>query len=205
MKGRAECRLSDGFKVWEKIYALSSFGSIVTLGAVGISLVDWRWALAYLFIALYGIFGVVMRRLVCPRCPHLHMYNDCLQFPPGVVKRLVKERKETPFSSLERGLFYAYFTFLPLFPIYWLAASPILLIAFLVARTRSIMSSSRNCWVARRFTIRAGRRNRRCGMADEMRSWLNMVRPRSSLFTRWSGIMCAWRPCPLPRNMRTRK
>ncbi len=133
MKNTPECELSDGFHTWEKIYAQASFTAIFTIGTVGIALLDWRWALAYLFIYLYGIWGVVMRHVVCPRCPHLNVYNDCLQFPPRLTKRLVKERKTTPLSALEKRLFCGYFIIIPLFPIYWLLAKPVLLVAFLVA------------------------------------------------------------------------
>lgn len=133
MKGSPECTLSGGFQTWEKVYALLSFSAIFTIGTVGIALLDWRWALVYLLFYLYGIFGVVMRHLVCPRCPHLHEYDDCLQFPTAVTKRVAKGRKTEPFSSLEKGLFYGYFIVIPLFPLYWLLANPLLLVAFVVA------------------------------------------------------------------------
>jgi len=133
VKDTPECSLSDGFRAWEKAYVLVSFVAICAIGTVGIALLDWRWALAYLLIYLYGIFGVVMRHLVCPRCPHLHDHNDCLQFPTGVTKRLAKGRTTAPFSPVEKWLFYAYFLFIPLFPVYWLLANPGLLAAFAVA------------------------------------------------------------------------
>ena len=133
MKAGPRCTLADGFETWEKIYAQLSFVAIGTIGAVGVALIDWRWALAYVFIYLYGIMGVVMRHLVCPRCPHLHVYQDCLQAPPGLVRRLIRERKTTPLSRFEKLLFYTYFIFVPVFPIYWLLANPFLLVAFFVA------------------------------------------------------------------------
>ena len=133
MKTGAKCTLADGFETWEKICAQLSFIAIGTIGAVGVALVDWRWALAYVFIYLYGIMGVVMRHLVCPRCPHLHVYHDCLQAPPGLVRRLIRDRKTTPLSTLEKLLFYTYFIVVPVFPIYWLLANPFLLVTFFVA------------------------------------------------------------------------
>jgi hypothetical protein len=45
---------------------------------------------------------------------------------------LVKERKTTPFSAIEKSLFYLIFLLVPTFPIYWLVENPILLSAFLV-------------------------------------------------------------------------
>lgn len=132
MKDKPECTLANGFETWEKIYAQVSFIAFGTIGTVGVALVDWRWALAYALIYVYGIMGVVMRHLVCPRCPHLHVYGDCLQAPAALTRWLVREHKTTPLSTSEKVLFYAYFIFVPVFPIYWLLADPILLAAFLV-------------------------------------------------------------------------
>ena len=132
MKVKSECTLSEGFSLWEKIYAQFSFIAMGVIGTVGIGLVDWRWILPYLFICWYGIPGIVMRHLTCPRCPHLHVHNDCLQFPPKITKWLVKKRKMTSFSAFERFLFYMIFILIPTFPIYWLLSKPILLSAFLI-------------------------------------------------------------------------
>ena len=132
MKDGPECTHARGFETWEKIYAQVSFLAIGAVGTIGVALVDWRWALAYILVYLYGIMGVVMRHLVCPRCPHLHEHNDCLQAPPVLTRWLVRERKTTPFSTLENLLFWTYFVFVPVFPIYWLLANPLLLVGFLV-------------------------------------------------------------------------
>lgn len=131
MKVDSGCTLADGFSLWEKIYAQFSFLSMCTIGTVGILLVDWRWSLAYLVIFGYGILGIVMRHLTCPRCPHLYVYNDCLQASPKLALWLVKKRKAGPFSGIEKALFYAIFILVPTFPIYWLLSNPVLLSAFL--------------------------------------------------------------------------
>lgn len=133
MKAGPKCTLADGFETWEKIYAQSSFIAIGTIGTVGVAVVDWRWGLVYLFIYLYGIMGVVMRHIVCPRCPHLHVYHDCLQAPPGLTRWLIRKRKATPLSLGERMLFFTYFLFVPVFPVFWLLTNPFLLLAFFVA------------------------------------------------------------------------
>lgn len=132
MKDKSECRLADGFSIWEKMSAQFSFFSMGIIGVVGIALADWRWVFPYLFIYVYGILGIVMRHLTCPRCPHLHVYNDCLQFPTKISKWLVKKPKTTPFSAFEKFLFYVIFILIPAFPIYWLLSNPILLSAFLI-------------------------------------------------------------------------
>ena len=105
MKDKTECTLANGFNLWEKKYAQSSFIGMGIIGTVGIMLVDWRWILPYLLIYAYGVLGVVMRHLVCPRCPHLFVYNDCLQCHPRITMWLVKEQKTTPFSPFEKLLF----------------------------------------------------------------------------------------------------
>jgi len=132
MTEKAECTLADGFRLWEKIYAQGSFIGMGIFAVVGIALVDWRWVLPYLVIYAYGILGVVMRHLNCPRCPHLHVHNDCLQFPTPITKWLVKEQKTTPFSAVEKFLFFSIFLLIPTYPIYWLVANPFTLVGFLL-------------------------------------------------------------------------
>ena len=127
------CKLANGFTTREKVYAQTSFVGMGVVGTTGIALIDWPMALLFLSIYLYGIFGVVMRHLACPRCPHLSVHNDCLQAPPAVARWLIKRPKTTPFSPLEKGLFISYFTVMPLFPIYWLLDSPILLVLFVAS------------------------------------------------------------------------
>jgi MFS family permease len=131
MRHNSKCTLAAGFTLWEKMYAQSTFIGMGVAGAIGIWLVDWRWAMIYLLIFVYAILGVVMRHLNCPRCPHLHVYNDCLQLPTRITKWLVKGRKMHPFSTVERLLFYAIFLLIPLLPLYWLLSTPALLIVFL--------------------------------------------------------------------------
>jgi hypothetical protein len=99
-------------------------------GVVGIALADWRWAPLYALVYLYGVPGVVMRHLVCPRCPHLYEHGDCAQAPASVTRWLVKQRKTGPFSAGERFLLYLIFALLPLYPLYWLRSHTVLLILF---------------------------------------------------------------------------
>lgn len=132
MKNNSECTLANGFTLWEKIFAQIAFFSIGIIGTVGIWLNDWRWVLPYLLIYVYGILGIVMRHLTCPRCPHLHVYNDCLQFPPIISKWVIKKKKTYPFSAIEKILFYTIFILIPTYPIYWLISNKILLIVFLL-------------------------------------------------------------------------
>lgn len=132
MNAHTDCPLAEGFSTWEKVYAQLSFWLIGVAGTLGILLADWPWVLPYLLIFWYGIPGIIMRHLNCPRCPHLHVYGDCLQAPAGLSRRLIKARKTGPFSTTEKVLFYAIFVLVPAYPLYWLTQSPILLGTFLI-------------------------------------------------------------------------
>ena len=132
MKENIGCSLSGRFKLWEKIYAQFSFIAMSVIGTIGIAVVDWRWMLPYILINWYGIPGIIMRHLNCPRCPHLHEYGDCLQAPPGLSKWLIKTRKTSPFSASEKLLFYMIFILIPAYPIYWLFSNKVLLILFVL-------------------------------------------------------------------------
>lgn len=132
MDDSIKCSLAEGFSLGEKVSAQVSFIAMGFIGTVGILLEDWPWILPYILIYWYGIPGIIMRHTNCPRCPHLHEYGDCLQAPVRITRWLAKGRKTTPFSTLERTLFYTIFILIPAYPIYWLLPSKALLITFLV-------------------------------------------------------------------------
>jgi len=68
MNAHTDCPLAEGFSTWEKVYAQLSFWLIGVAGTLGILLADWPWVLPYLLIFWYGIPGIIMRHLNCPRC-----------------------------------------------------------------------------------------------------------------------------------------
>jgi hypothetical protein len=133
MEDRPQCELACGFRLRDKIYAQLSFLAMGILGTIGIILTDWIWVFPYIAFYWYGIPGIVMRHLNCPRCPHLHEYGDCLQAPVSLTRILAKGRKTTPYSALERTVFYLIFILIPVYPIYWLLSRPVLLVPFLLA------------------------------------------------------------------------
>ena len=128
-----DCPLAEGFSVVEKVYAQGSFFSMGIIGTFGIIRVDWIMVLPYVVVYWYGVPGIIMRHLNCPRCPHLHTYGDCLQFPPKLSARLVKRKKTTPFGPVENALFWMIALLIPTYPVYWLWAQPILLAVFVSA------------------------------------------------------------------------
>ena len=133
MNREPECPLAEGFSVWEKAWAQLSFFGMGIPGTVGIVLTDWPWVFPYIVIFWYGIPGIIMRHLNCPRCPHLHVYGDCLQAPVSLTRWLVKGRKATPFSNLEKSLFYGIFILIPTYPLFWLVSHIGLLVVFVIA------------------------------------------------------------------------
>jgi hypothetical protein len=93
MSREPKCALAEGFSVWEKAWAQVSFLVMGIVGTVAIVLTDWPWVFPYVVIYWYGVPGIVMRHLLCPRCPHLHVYGDCLQAPTNLTRWLIKEEK----------------------------------------------------------------------------------------------------------------
>ncbi len=128
-----ECRYANGFSLWEKLWAQGSYFTMMIVGTAGIARADWHWLAPYLLIAWYGLPGIIMRYVICPRCPHLYVYNDCLQVPPGLAKWLVKERKNTPLSAAEKAVFWLVLLTIPLYPLYWLRSEPVLLTVFVAS------------------------------------------------------------------------
>ena len=124
------CALSRGFSIKEKIFAQVSFFGILITGTIGIILSDPIFVVPYVFIAWYGVPGIIQRHIVCPRCPHLHQFGDCLQLSPQLTRMLIKKQKEPRLSSREKIVFRLIFILIPTYPIYWLLDSPFLLILF---------------------------------------------------------------------------
>ncbi len=133
MNSESKRPLSKTFKLWEKFYAQLSFQVMAIVGIVGIARADWHWLPPYIIVYGYGVPGIIMRHLICPRCPHLYGYGDCLQFPSTWTKWLVKQRKTTPFSAIEKWLFYLIFFLLPTYPLYWLRSQPVLFVVFILS------------------------------------------------------------------------
>ncbi|MBT8350720.1 MAG: hypothetical protein KJO26_05750 [Deltaproteobacteria bacterium] len=134
MSNKQQCALAEGFSIWEKLWAQLSFFGIGIIGTIAITQYNWKWVIPYVIIYWYGIPGIIMRHLNCPRCPHLHEFGDCLQVPVFFTKWIIKnvDRKFTPFTPIETFLFYLIFITIPIYPIYFLASNIVLLIAFLV-------------------------------------------------------------------------
>jgi hypothetical protein len=132
MVDKKKCSLAKGFSIYEKMYAQVSFFAFCIIGFYGIYIQDWRWSVVYLIICT-SVPLIVQRYLVCPRCPHLYEYGDCLQLHPKLTRLLIKKQIASPMNRLEKSVWILIFILLPVFPIYWLVLNKALLIAFLLA------------------------------------------------------------------------
>ena len=128
-----QCTLTEKFTIREKLHAQFSFTTMGIVGTVGIILVDWIWVIPYIIVYWYGVPGVIMKHLTCPRCPHYWEFKDCLQLPVFFTRILVKQQKPYPFSTFEKILFHFIFIFIPIYPIYWLLPNILLLSISLVS------------------------------------------------------------------------
>lgn len=126
------CRLAGGFGKGDKIFAQVTFNAFWIIGFAAIWPESAWWAIAYAAVVAYGIFGIVMRHLVCPRCPHLYIYGDCLQAPPALTRWLVKKPTAVPLNLAQKALFLVVMLGIPLFPQYWLWGKPYHLAVFWV-------------------------------------------------------------------------
>jgi hypothetical protein len=131
-KSKEHNRLACGFSLTEQVYAQVTFHGFWLSGFLGITLQDWKWAVLYSAIVVYGILGIVQRHLTCPRCPHLHEHDACLQLHPRVTRLLIRKRKNVPLSLGERVLFISVFVLITVYPVYWLRNNNLALAGFAI-------------------------------------------------------------------------
>jgi len=119
------------FTLKEKIYAQFTFNAGVLVGAYGLFLNSTILGTAYLLYAYIGIL-LLMRYTVCPRCPHLHVANDCVQLHPSIAKIIVSPARKGPLNTFEKFLFVMVLYGILILPIYWIASDTVVLILFLL-------------------------------------------------------------------------
>jgi hypothetical protein len=119
------------FTFKEKLYAQFTFNAGVLTGAYGLYLNNPMLGIAYLMYAYIGI-TLLMRYTVCPRCPHLHQANDCVQLHPSIAKIIVSTNRKGPMNIFEKLLFVMVLYGILILPIYWLASHPVILMLFLL-------------------------------------------------------------------------
>lgn len=119
------------FTLKEKIYAQFTFNAGVLTGAYGLFLNNTILGISYL---LYSYIGIVllMRYTVCPRCPHLHVANDCVQLHPSITKIIISPKRKGPLNIFEKILFIMVLYGILILPIYWIYSNTIILVLFLL-------------------------------------------------------------------------
>lgn len=119
------------FTLKEKIYAQFTFNAGVLTGAYGLFLNNTILGISYL---LYSYIGIVllMRYTVCPRCPHLHVANDCVQLHPSITKIIISPKRKGPLNMFEKILFIMVLYGILILPIYWIYSNTIILVLFLL-------------------------------------------------------------------------
>ena len=124
-------KLIQKFTFKEKAYAQCTYNSGVLVAAYGLYLNQPSLGFGYLFGAYSGIL-LLVRYTICPRCPHLHAANDCVNLSAFLMKKIVSMKRIGPLNVFEKSLFVVvlYGTFI--FPIYWLSSHPVILIAFVI-------------------------------------------------------------------------
>ena len=119
------------FTFKEKLFAQFTYNSGVMVAAYGLYINHTSLGIGYLVGAYLGIF-LLVRYTICPRCPHLHEANDCVNLPPALMKKIISEKRRGPLNIYEKVLFITSLYGAFLLPIYWLASNAILLIIFLL-------------------------------------------------------------------------
>lgn len=136
------------FTFKEKLFAQFTYNAGVMVAAYGLYLKNAGLGIGYLLGAYVGIF-LLVRYTICPRCPHLHVADDCVNLSASIMKKIVSMKRKGPLNTFEKSLFIIalYGTFI--FPIYWLSSNPIILIAFVMLYGGHLLSLKmhfcRNC------------------------------------------------------------
>lgn len=130
------------FSFRDKLLFRFGFYGFIIMGTFGISVLESVYmGMAYFAYSFAGLFLGVLYFL-CSHCPHVYVYNDCLFYPPVILKKLYKFQRR-PMNLVDKtGLlgFMGSFIILPniwiwkniiILSIFWTFAGPTLLGLFL--------------------------------------------------------------------------
>ena len=89
------------FSFRDKLLFRIGFYGFIIVGTFGISTLESVYmGMAYLVYSIIGLFIGVLYFL-CSHCPHVYGYNDCLFYPPIILKRIYKFRKN-PMNLIDK-------------------------------------------------------------------------------------------------------
>jgi hypothetical protein len=130
MNDHGACAHVAGFSFWEKAIVRVSYYLAALVGVYGMWPVAPGLALGYAAFVL-GAYYLLMRYTVCARCPHLFQAGDCLFVPAPLAKTFIRPRPGR-LNAWEFAILLAAPLGTLLIPLYWLAARPVALAAFVL-------------------------------------------------------------------------
>ncbi len=122
------------------VVALCLLATSVLAGLYGIS----RYSAAATGVYLVGsiIVWLVFIYAFCAKCP---VHDQCNRVVMGCVAGLMPKRDAGPYTRAELLAVLLFFSFVALFPLYWLIRQPLLLVAFLVLFAGNLVLTHFTC------------------------------------------------------------
>lgn len=117
------------FSSRDKLLFQTGFYGFIIVGAFGISACVSVYAgAAYFAYSITGLFLGVLYFL-CSHCPHVYTYNDCLFYPPAILKKLYKFKKN-PMSLSDKAGFIGLMGSFIIIPNIWIWKNPVIMAVF---------------------------------------------------------------------------
>ncbi len=125
--------LRGKFSLFEQLWMQITFHTIWIVGAIGLWKINTTYAVLYILFVLIGILGLIVGQWICPRCPHIHEHNSCMQLPPSITKLFIRKRVAKPLTKIEKISFFFVLYGVFLLPAYWVVQDKVLAIPFILA------------------------------------------------------------------------
>jgi hypothetical protein len=117
------------FSFRDKFLFQTGFYGFILVGTIGIAYLEsLSIAMAYLAYTVIGLFAGVLYFL-CAHCPHVYVHNDCLFYPPIILKKLYSYRKN-PMTLTDKIGFIGLMGSFVVIPHLWIWKNVIILILF---------------------------------------------------------------------------
>ena len=119
------------FSSRDKLLFRIGFYGFIIVGTFGISVLESVYiGMAYFTYSLIGLFLGVLYFL-CSHCPHVYVYNDCLFYPPVILKKLYKFRK-SPMTLIDKTGFICLMGSFVVLPNVWIWKNIFIMVIFWV-------------------------------------------------------------------------
>lgn len=117
------------FSSFEKAYARITFNAFFITGVYAIYKNNIIAGTSYILFVLIGIL-LIMRYWICPRCPHIEKYSDCLNLPYKGTVKIIKKYSSLPLNKTEKIYYILTLSGFAIIPQYWLAKNSKHLVIF---------------------------------------------------------------------------